>query len=220
MIISPKHKLMYFKTRKTAGTSTEVAIRKCMKASAGGFDPEAMCTRIMDGERKKTKMIHTELNNVNNYKMHQGPRTSVLADMTMAEHKSYFKFMGVRNPYDRLVSCYYFRVKTDRSIITKDTTFKEFIKYIAPRPVGIVNLEPMYPWAIRCDDFIRYENFEADLVRILGKWFDTTDMEIPQNKTTHRPSPKKHYREYYDTECYDLISKKYDKDLAYFEYEF
>ena len=210
---------MYFKTRKTAGTSTELGLRALMKKNEESFDPNVMCTRIVLGNaRDATKKIFNEKNNVNNYKPHQGPRNSVLADMTLEEHKSYFKFMNVRNPYDRVVSCYYYRKKWRKSSVTADTTFKQFVlDMFTPQ---VLNLQQMYPWAIRCDDFIRYENFEADLVRILGKWFDTTGMEIPQNKTTHRPSPKKHYREYYDTECYDLISKKYDKDLAYFEYEF
>jgi len=217
MIISPKHKLMFFKTRKTASTSTEVAIRNCMAASAGGFDPDATCTEIV--VRGKTEQVFPELNNeITKFKQHVGPRKSVLAEMTLEEHKSYFKFMNVRNPYERVVSCYYYRKKWSKSSVTADTTFEQFVSDMCSS--RILTMQPLYPWAIRCDDFIRYENFDADLVRVLGKWFDTTDMNIPQIKTKHRPAPKKHYKEYYGTETYDLVSKRYDKDLAFFEYEY
>lgn len=144
---------------------------------------------------------------------------------------NYFQFSFVRNPYDRLLSC--FIDKTKKVALTKysvkcydqykDTNFKDFVmqlnKYpwhhhdihLAPQ-ADLLNLKNIH--------FIgRFENLAKDflhVVKALGmeEHYDSIGLS-KKNPTWH-----KHYREYYDAEMIDKVRSIYSADFERFGYEF
>jgi hypothetical protein len=141
-------------------------------------------------------------------------------------YKEYFKFAFVRNPWDRLVSCWqnkvvgenYFRFSDDRLLAMQ--TFRNFVDF-----VGNQNIE-------QCDhhirlqqklidlnsvDFIgRFENFNADLekvIKIIGIKSTTINH-------SNRSANRFDYREYYDAHLKEKVAGIYHKDINIFKYEF
>jgi len=136
--------------------------------------------------------------------------------------KNYFKFAFVRNPWDRVVSCYH------KQVVTKinphyhacwDKDFDFFIDFIASQnltrcDVHIKQQTALIP--LKDVDFIgRFENFEEDLRYVLAA-IGLSHAEIAhKNKSEH-----KHYSEYYTKRTQDIIYKKYRKDIKTFGYQF
>lgn len=141
------------------------------------------------------------------------------------EYKKYFKYAIVRNPYDRVVSCW--KNKTTKkhaehyknSVFTKATgvTFKKFVHMLDE---GYFNndrhLLQQVNFIINDIDYIgKMENLQKD--------FDNVCNRVGMNSFTlpHRNATKhKQYREYYDKETREIIQKIYSRDIDFFDYEF
>jgi len=173
-----------------------------------------------------------------------------LADIIPAEKfKSYCKFTVVRNPWDRMVSLYEYRKKEkhdeyiysnndyefkdwlmnphvkglrDESILFHPNFYKEYFpklgmdwyrihKHWLPQLNMISNMDD----EICVDLVLKFESLEADWMKLskhIGKELD------PLKK--HNTTKKKDYRDYYDSETIDYVSKLYHKDIAAFNYKF
>jgi hypothetical protein len=125
---------------------------------------------------------------------------------------SYFKFCVVRNPYDVVVSSYYW--------MKPDTDFKTYCKsyridYFNDDWSRIcINGHPI------CHVYIRYENLKEDtekVCQILGIQNYNVE-EIPYHKSGLRP--KIHYREYYDDETKAIVYNLYKDIFDMFGYTF
>ena len=158
----------------------------------------------------------------------------ILEDLC-AEAKDYYKFTFVRNPWDRMVSLYFFwRNQTPDSpfykwdhkqvefIKSKNISFKDFVKLISSENSTIHEKPHLYPYIGHfmndpsSFDFIgKLENFQEDFDQICAK------IGIPKqelkwvNKSKH-----KHYSEYYNDETRAIVAKKYVKDIEHFGYKF
>lgn len=147
---------------------------------------------------------------------------------------SYYKFMTVRNPWDRIVSQFWWWFGgAGRAMQTfgkfnpnkKQPEEEEIIKAFKAWFQKGSNIPSLYCWSHIKDvcvlnDFIRYENLEEDTLRILNKLrIDATDISYPKEKSKFRLSAK-HYTEYYDEETRQIVAEKFKKDIEYFEYEF
>ena len=146
--------------------------------------------------------------------------------------KNYFTFTFVRNPYDRLVSAFYY-IKNgntgwyyDKQLKRKlglgKLNFKDFVKTkLTQDTMSKCHFAPVFghfvsPDTISKIDFIgRVENLKSDFKIICNK-LEISNIDIPhKNKGKH-----KHYTEYYDDETRQIVAKKYAKDIEYFGYEF
>ncbi len=139
------------------------------------------------------------------------------------KYKDYFKFAFVRNPWDRVVSCYCNKVtnKAHRAFAECfDKDFEYFVDFInrqdlakADRHIRLqVKLFPMDEV-----DFIgRFENFEVDLKHVLNIIGIDSTKKIPQNN----PSKHMHYSHYYNERTKKIIAKKYKPDIKAFNYAF
>ena len=139
---------------------------------------------------------------------------------------NYFQFSFVRNPYDRLLSC--FMDKTKKVINSKweiecykkyaDVNFKDFVmglnkypwhhhdKHLAPQ-TDLINLKTTH--------FIgRFENLVNDFAYV-RKILDLNEGDVARINTTDH----KHYREYYDFEMIDKVRSIYSADFERFGYE-
>jgi hypothetical protein len=149
------------------------------------------------------------------------------------DFNSYYKFMTVRNPWDRVISQFWWTIGGrggSNQAFGKFNPAKEIpkggelIKRFRAWVRG-VSIAPLCAWShIKdtsiLDDFIRYENLEKDTLRILNKFgIDAINIPYPTEKSKFRISTK-HYTEYYDDETRQMVAEKFAKDIEHFGYKF
>ena len=144
---------------------------------------------------------------------------------------NYFKFAFVRNPWDKMVSQYFFIQKKHKG--NYELTFREFILGFESFCQGngfsqgngediSVEFNPVQlPWILDDDgnclvDFIgKFENFQKDFDLVCDK------IGVPQRQLPHKNKSKhKNYTEYYDEETRAIVAKQFAKDIEYFDYKF
>lgn len=144
------------------------------------------------------------------------------------EEKQYFAFTMVRNPFDRLYSCYCSKYIADKEkslkevldfdyylggLIKKDKGFAHFVRMVSRIPDCLADRHFKSQHALihrqsrTTIDYIgKYEQL-ADDFEIVRKRFDLE--ELPHLN----PSGKKDWRAAYTPELIDLVAKRYKKDL-------
>lgn len=149
------------------------------------------------------------------------------------EYLDLFNFAFVRNPFDRLLSCWIDKVKLHHRwsknkrqsekihyLIDNNFTFKEFaIKICKDKNFQDGHWQSLLHFLpkehLDSISIFRLENFQHDFNIVCDK------IGIPQQQLPHKNATKhKHYTEYYDDETRDIVAEKYAKDIEYFGYEF
>ncbi len=141
----------------------------------------------------------------------------------------------MRNPWDRMVSTYFFRrshhVSDFGDIKQWELEFNDWIKYIYldeykneknTHCVDVVKYHfgSSLRWVmdennnIIADKIIQFENINDELNDLFNKYGYTS--AITKNNSTNH----KHYREYYNEESIKLVSENFKEDIEYFKYEF
>jgi hypothetical protein len=141
-------------------------------------------------------------------------------------YDDYFKFAFVRNPWDRIVSCWHNKVlgmnyfRFSEAELTEMQHFSSFVAW-----VGRLNIETCDPHLrLQCRlidlnhiDFIgRLEHFSTDLATIFRRLGIPYVEKIRKNVSTQRGQ----YQEYYTDELIDIVTKIYSKDIQIFNYDF
>lgn len=132
----------------------------------------------------------------------------------------YLKFSFVRNPWDRILSLYLYKIKKNAASDPKwhevNITFQDYLKKVALKQMPISKPQFDYFKDPELMTFIgRFENLQQDFDIICDK------IGIPQQQLPHVNKTKhKHYTEYYDDEMREIVAEKYAKDIDYFGYEF
>lgn len=153
---------------------------------------------------------------------------NMVSDIGSEFLKKYFTFTFVRNPWDRMVSYYNFRLKRSFDMYNHGDSFKEWIRFLCSDEVQNIKayqfnlaIKSQYEFLVSKSneisvDFIgRFENFQEDFNTICDK------IGMPQQKLPHKNATNhKHYTEYYDDESREIVAEKYAKDIEYFNYEF
>jgi len=139
------------------------------------------------------------------------------------KYRDYFKFAFVRNPWDRVVSCYLDKVvnkRRDYYMECHGKDFEYFVRFIKKKDLSIcdrhIRLQSrLFPY--REVDFIgRFENFENDLRSVLDK-LNIKVNRIPRLNVTKRTGA---YKSYYSERTKHIIADKYSKDVELFGYKF
>ena len=129
--------------------------------------------------------------------------------------EDYYKFTFVRNPWDRLVSLYHFRLRKMRHLI-KGRKFKEWLECIFDEYHPKVH---QHYWITEDDklivDFVgKFETLNEDFSKVCEKI--GADVSLGHfNKSKHN-----HYMSYYDDESRQLVQDKCKVDIEMFGYTF
>lgn len=127
----------------------------------------------------------------------------------------FYSFTFVRNPFDRLVSEYFY-VK-NRLKLSNDIK-KELIYLASKNENGAMGNHCMHQHKFINNqiNFIgHFENLQQDFNIVCEK------IGIPRKELAHKnKSNHKHYTEYYDDETREFVAEKYAKDIECFGYKF
>ena len=148
-----------------------------------------------------------------------------IKDILEEKYEQYFKFAFVRNPWDRIVSCWKNKSNPVHSqeyphscfVEATNKTFNEFIDLLQGDAFGEDrHISPQVFFFPPDLDFIgKFENLQEDFNIVCGK------IGIPRHQLPHiNKTEHKHYTEYYDDETRQIVAEKYAKDIEYFGYEF
>ncbi len=140
--------------------------------------------------------------------------------------KDYFKFAFVRNPWDRLVSCWHNKVidenyyNFDTETYKKMRSFKNFVRYVAN--LDIENCEQHLREQTKLIDLNnvdyigRFENFRHDLSEVFKK----IGIAPPSDEKKNATRKRRDYRSYYDDELREKAGRIYRKSVQIFAYKF
>ncbi|HZJ11631.1 MAG TPA: sulfotransferase family 2 domain-containing protein [Methyloceanibacter sp.] len=228
MIISHKHRFIFLKTRKTAGTTVELVLRELC-------GPDDIITPLLEDEEAISKGRKAQ-----NYEVHgwwgsqrpllkrrvfrKAPQDYGYHSHIVAKHvrhlvdedvwNGYFKFSFDRNPWDRQVSDYHFRYRK----IDNPPTFAEHVR--THRRARMKNYDVYSIDGEPCVDFMgRFESLEDDLKTALDRIGVALDQDLPRAKAGIRKT-KAHYRDYYDDELRETIARWYAPEIRLLGYEF
>ncbi|WP_322921808.1 hypothetical protein [Nocardioides renjunii] len=207
MIASHAHRFVFIKTRKTAGTSLEIALsRHC--------GPDDIVTRISPADEELRAAAggvgpQNDDTSPSSY-AHMGARR-VIDVIGRETWDAFFTFAVERNPYDVVASSY--RYSARKPSFTK--TFAEFVR--TPKRMERLALnERLYRLGGRVvvDRVYRYEDLPAaveDVSARLG-----VPLDLPHAKQGSGP----HYRELYGTGDAEIVAQRFARTIREFGYEF
>lgn len=230
MLVSHKHKFIFFKSVKTASTSTFAFFtpyclpqnlkesydftRRPLKRHLGFFEEGLI------GDKNPNKELHE-------HERHVKPRKikNLLDKIDLKIWKTYFKFVNIRNPWDMVVSRYFFH----KNYVSpeKNINFVVFVKNLYENQFIIGNekatCRDMYTLNKEyiCDFHIRYENLMGDIEKVCDICnIKNYNIENLQNFNSEFRKNKKNYQLMYNDETKKLVEKMYIKDIEKFKYEF
>jgi len=138
--------------------------------------------------------------------------------------ENYYKFAFVRNPWDKMVSQYFYN---HRKYFPKGISFEKYIdRWGNGKNVSVWPLS-YEEWLDPDIDFIgRFENFQDDFNLVCDA------IGIPARKVPHRRPrgnkwdkfamrrPKKHYSEHYSEESMNIVGTRFKDFIKKFNYKF
>jgi hypothetical protein len=124
---------------------------------------------------------------------------------------NYIKFCVVRNPYDKMVSRYFWDLKNNK-------TNKGFDEYCQTKNVSDINLYTINGKSV-CNFIIRYEHLEEDIIKLCQildiKYYNIQD--LPYHKKTQRD---RDYRNYYNENTRRIVYENHKDVFLLYNYEF
>jgi chondroitin 4-sulfotransferase 11 len=206
--------------------------------TAGSSISTALTQRKTDGERFERATRDKKLPKKIHYSIFQAKKIFG-ADVW----EEYLTFAFVRNPWDRLVSQYQWRLAKGE----KDVAHRNFKEWVTWRWEGWLNWLKNPRKVIRgvpqlghrdravvlskafdeiydskekkiLVDFVgRYENLRGDLETLCGKLGVSKDIVLPHK---HNAKDRPHYTEFYDDETIEIVRKFYKNDIEVLGYKY
>lgn len=224
MIISHRYRFIFLKTRKTGGTSVEIALSpfcsaddiitpiappdEALRASLGYPGPRNTeiafrhysrldWLRLLEKRRRKRFFNHATAAYV---------RANIGSDIW----NSYFKFCFERNPFDKAVSRYYWSTTDGQPTIES---------YLESAPVRLLSDWDTYTINdhIAVDFIGRYENLRQDLAHVASLLGLPAQPSLPRAKSEHRPK-RTTYVELLTPRARGRIERVCAKELNAFDY--
>lgn len=227
MIVSHEHRYIFLKTRKTAGTSVEIALsRQC--------GPDDIITRIgtADEVTRAEYGGRAEQNTNLPLRMHspkdlarlaiRGRRSTAYNHMSGGQVRrlvgervwgSYTKFTIVRNPWDAVVSWYFWRHAASGKSIGEVIRSGELGPLLANADIYSDRS------GLLVDRVVRYERLADELESTRAEIGLPEPLELPRAKGGTR-TDRRNYRELLTPEDAELVATLFRREIALMGYEF
>ena len=237
MIISHRHKFIFVKTRKVAGSTIErVLAEQCGPEDIISPDPVPVekAQHYAGRFNPIPELVHTlsPLQHARTIRdWVKRPKYYCHLSSYSIRHRigakvwdNYFKFTFERNPWDKMVSFYYwyhrYRIENGEPL----PTFREHVLERA----NALHEDRRFPldWKrytlggeVAMDYIGRFENLEGDLATVFERIGLTKPPSLPREKGNVR-GDRRHYSEAYDDATRDRIAELFHREIEHFGYEF
>ena len=224
MIINHKYEFIFIKTRKTAGTSIEIALSQFCDANdiITRISKEDEATRQECGfPGPQNYYVGLQYyNKLDWLKLFGKARRKQFYNHSSAEFirnsipariwNSYFKFTFERNPFDKAISRYYWSTQEPRP---------EMVEYLNSVQSHLLSNWDIYTINDQIEvDFVgRYENLDEDLAKIKEKLGLPIEFNLPRAKGKYRTN-REHYSRVLSPEARARIETVCAKEIAAFDY--
>ena len=149
---------------------------------------------------------------------------NVIKEKFPEKYNTYRKFTVIRNPYDRMVSWYfYYNIPNlinhlskfkDHNFDINLLNFTNWVKNPTVYNISFIDdpkyLKPQNEWIDETVEIIKFENLNEELNNFFNK-----KINLPNNNK----SKHKHYLEYYNKDTLDFIYNKYKEDFEKYNYK-
>lgn len=209
------------KTVKTAGTSVEVYFEKyCMPENEYSFSHQRKAyfdnTGIV-GFRGKNGTEHEWYNHM--------PAFKVKEKIGHELWDEYLTFSVIRNPFDKMVSGFFFRkakgwVQVFYDNVGNEDLIASFRYWVKSSEILSDRTVYMIDGTVCVDYFIRFEDLNKGIKHVCGLLdipFEPDKILFLKNGFRDRMIS---FDELYDQETIDIVQKKYSFELDYFSYDF
>jgi len=228
MIVSHKHRFIFMKSQKTGGTSLELALSRICgeddiitplpepheraRNEIGGLGPRNIdvpllrhrpsdLSLILKGRGRRSFWQHTIARNV---------RAWLSSDVWT----SYYKFAVERNPWDRAISQYWFRMgKLEQRI-----PMLEFFETAPQHMMSNLNYYTI-DGEIVVDHVLRYENLAVEIAGLGDHIGLAESIAMPQANSDWR-SDRRPYQEVLGPKEREVIAERCSREIDLFGYEF
>lgn len=153
---------------------------------------------------------------------HKSPKEWVDHLGSEKELNTYFKFGFSRNPWDRIVSLYFYR-KNNLNNLNK-YTFEQYVtnlnknvKMVKTHMDKMNQVEWFYHNGKPIDFIGRFENYAEDFEKVKEILGLDASLVLPQLNASKKRQP---YQEMYNDETRKLVGEMYKQDIEYFNYKF
>ena len=213
MIASHAHRFIFLKTRKTAGTSVEIALSKVCGPDdvITRISPEDEQLRIAAGGREPQNFESPPLERKAYNHMGAKAVRDLVGEQTFAD---YFTFAIERNPWDAVVSLYYWKYKDLPEL-------PDFEHYVAEEWIEqLANNRRMYRirGKLSVDRVLRYERLADELDEVWDHLGLPGSPDLPRAKGNARPAG--HYRELYTDASRARVAEVFADAIEDFDYSF
>lgn len=215
MLVSHRKQFIFTKTSKTAGTSVESYFEKyCMPEGEWHESPtreEYVSDSGIIGYRGPNSKGKTWFNHM------PAKKISELLDEEL--WNKYFKFTIVRDPFDKLISGFYFLLRNNTIQIDDGNSeidrFRMWVKVAG----GIVDRDKYLINGEECVDyFIRYEKLHEGIAHVCEQLsIPFISSSIPKYKTGIR-SNKYSINDFYDKNTIQTVQEKFAWEIQRFGY--
>ncbi len=213
MIISHKHKFIFIKTRKTAGTSIEIAL----SSICGEDDIITPISFDDEKERKKLKYRGPQNYKINIKKYSKRdflefairrkrlcfynhmPAEEIVKYIDKKTWDNYFKFTFDRNPYDKIVSLFYY--------MKGDEKYKSILSFLKNGNLNLAKSYDMYTLnrIVAVDKIYKFEEMQEAFIDISVKLKLEKALEIPKFKAKSSSRKVKNPKHLLDNESIKII---------------
>ncbi len=220
MLVSHRYRFIYLKTRKTAGSSIELAFEPYARPE-GWTPPDgdpAFATEEMVSEAGIVGARSPEPKERATYIDHM-QADQVRRRVPREVWRNYFKFCAIRNPWDKAVSFFHFAHKKVKDE-DPDEVVKRFRRWVANGQQTRTRDKAIYWIAGRpvVDGYIRYHHLEED-AHAIASHLGIETLEIGGIHSGFRPD-KLHYTAYYDDGAREAVAETFADEIAHFGWTF
>jgi hypothetical protein len=225
MLVSFRSNVVFIKTPKTAGTSSEAYFQEALWGYVPGHaqgwkvHKDGFCTPRGRRERPSIaqqfkivvagKLPWNSLGKIP--RLHNHSRPDQIRDSLGGKFwGNAKKIVNVRNPFDLLVSSYFFNHPSPQN----RPDFEEWLRGRVGRP---------FPFLSYLDDswsVIRYESLQEDLRRAVISMGLPVPDQLPRHKSGIRPAESKDYRDLYTPGTRRIVEELYGDWLRVLGYSF
>jgi hypothetical protein len=228
MIVNHRYRFIFLKTKKTAGTSTEIALSRYCDANdilsrIGGRDEPKRTALGYQGPANNVEPAGTSLlDRIRQWR--HGPEERFWNHMPASELRdkvgeqtwnSYFKFCFERNPWDRVVSAYYWENRSKSRL----PDFYGFMDELEHR--GLLSNWDDYTidGKIAVDRVYLYEDLQAGLEDLGGRLGFPEPLTLPDAKRGVRRDTRP-YRDVYGEREREFVARACAREIREFAYQF